>query len=149
MVSTSEQSRSKIYALLYAWRILTRIGRQPYNSEVFSVPLPTTPQALGGTFKKDVKLYFLRGLKEVPDMDSTLDLAQSSGMEVSMAFVLKKCWISSIQLNNVDANSGTTPLTVTATLVPEEIYPFDADAAAISALPPIRQFTFQPGLGLA
>lgn len=110
--------RSKIYSLLYGWRILTRVGRLPYGSEDLSVLLPTGPSPLGPIFKKDVKLYFLQGATD-----------ESGDMSVSMAFIMKKCWISSIQLNNVD-QSSSQPLTITAVIVPEEIYPIDPPITA-------------------
>lgn len=110
---TSKIKRSKIYSLLYGWRILTRVGRLPYGSEDMAVLLPTNPVPLGPIFKKDVKLYFLQGSSD-----------ETGELEVSMAFVMKNCWISSIQLNNVDQASAQ-PLTITAAVIPEEIYPID------------------------
>jgi hypothetical protein len=126
IVKTSKIQRSKIYSLLYGWRILTRVGRLPYNSEDIAIPLPAGPIPVSGVFKKDVKIYFLQGTtKDQSDVDTSLPLGgSSSGLEVSMAFVMKKCWISSLQFNNVD-QSSTQPLTLTAAIIPEEIYPFD------------------------
>lgn len=110
---TSKIKRSKIYSLLYGWRILTRVGRLPYGSEDMAVLLPTDPRPLGTIFKKDIKLYFLQGSSD-----------ETGELEVSMAYAMKRCWISSIQLNNVD-QSSTQPLTITAVVIPEEIYPID------------------------
>jgi hypothetical protein len=127
VTSTSQLNRSKIYSLLYGWRILTRIGRLPYASEDIAVPLPTLPVALGNTFKFDVKLYFLKGVTEdQTDINAGFSVGNTAGMEVSMAYILRKCWISSIQLNGIDQNSGNSPLTVSAVLIPEEIHPFEA-----------------------
>jgi hypothetical protein len=126
IVKTSKIQRSKIYSLLYGWRILTRVGRLPFNSEDIAIPLPASPTPVGTVFMKDVKLYFLQGtVKDQSDIDTSLPLGSAgAGLDVSMAFVLKKCWISSLQFNNVD-QSSTQPLTLTATLIPQEIYPFD------------------------
>jgi hypothetical protein len=124
--TTSKLKRSKIYSLLYGWRILGRIGRLPYNSEDMSVQLPEIPVPLGDTFKKDIKLYFLQGSTKDTSgiVADALNASASAGMEVSMAFVMKKCWISSIQFNGVD-QSTTTPLTISAVIIPEEIFPFN------------------------
>jgi hypothetical protein len=117
--STKSRMRSQIHSLLYGWRILTRIGRTPYASEDMWQPLPDFPLFLGDAFKFDLKIYFLKGAN-VDQIDAT-----SQGMEVSMAFVMKNCWISSLQMNGAEQNSSNVPLTITAAIIPEEIFPFD------------------------
>lgn len=149
---TSKAKRSKIYSLLYGWRILARVGRLPYNSEDISVPLPTTPGPLGALFKKDVTIYFLQGtMQDFSGVDSNeVNNITSAGMDVSMAFVMKKCWISSLQLNGVDQSSSNSPLTLSAVLIPEEIYPIDP-TPSITANIAMRSSAFvrNPGIGLA
>jgi len=147
--STRSKSRSQIHSLLYGWRILTRIGRTPYASEDMWLPLPTFPVFLGDQFKFDLKVYFLKGAN-VDQVDAT-----SQGMEVSMAFIMKNCWISSMQMNGVEQNSSNSPLTITASIIPEEIFPFDPVDFSVSLFSGIngniaqRDSAFIRGGGLA
>lgn len=115
-------ARSKIYDLIYAWRILSRVGRMPYSSADLWAPLPASAisSSLGSTFKFDVKLYLLRGFDGTVDVSQT-DLAGTHF--VASSYILRRCWPSTLQLGPLDQTGSNTIYTMTTALNPEEIYP--------------------------
>jgi len=115
---TDDVRQSAMYQLLSLWRMAARSGRGPMSGEP-SVPL--TPKFLPYPYRFDVPVSFVSGLDldDVREEDlegkitsgiptfnpetgeqssTTLELG---GLEVTARYVLKKAWLSSLQLGDL------------------------------------------------
>ena len=128
--NAAAQAQSSIYMLLYGWRALARVGRGQFSDE--PVPLlPTTPNLSPAlrTYKCDLNLYLLQGVN-TDTTDVTKPSANLTGMAVATRIRLTKCWLSRFKLGELTRGASQV-LTISATLVVEDIVPtgFEADVS--------------------
>jgi hypothetical protein len=133
--AVQSQMNSRIYNLLRCWHQMARVGRQMRTSidDNFQIPLEEVPRSYANFFKFDVVVQLMSGVFSNPfDADnvgasttsSTELLSTTDGFEVTTRVIMKRCWVSALQLGTLDqAQNGW--FTVTATLIPEAITPYD------------------------
>lgn len=120
------QIQSRIYNLLNSWHQLARVGRQMRAStqDGFQLLLDENPRSYATYFKFDAIIQLYSGLiEDTTQLSTESSNSIAEGVEPTSSFNLRKSWVSSIQIGNLDhATNGL--LTVSATLVPEAIVPF-------------------------
>ncbi len=115
----SNMGLSKIYSLLQAWRMLVRTGRSTSTGEQTLV-LNTAKDRPKYSF--DIPVVLLRGLtRDEINVDSN-----DTSIMVSSVYHLKKCWLSSIQLSDLNRDTASIHK-VSATIVPSSVIPIDAN----------------------
>lgn len=121
---TDDIRRSRIYTLLQAWRGLVRAGRGPMSQElVWSVDSSfKLPQ-----FRYDVGVRFMAGVpfntadgKDVSEAILNDASRLTDAVEGSSLYVLKKMWLSGLQLGTASMNKREVQ-TIEATLYADDL----------------------------
>jgi hypothetical protein len=114
--------KSKIYSMLYAWLLLSRAGQQKFGAKTDMSLVDARKRVV---FTADVRVQFHAG--SGPDSNNPPALSRNS------ALTLKRCWISDLQLGDLDYDVGNSLLVVTATLHPAAVVPSPQSGTAIRA----------------
>jgi hypothetical protein len=122
--------RSEIWSLLTLWRMLVRAGRGGFSSEV--VPLldanfkanyafPVNIKFLGGLSLKDAQ-----ALANNPSasFSAASGMNSNSALEISAVYTLENCWLSTMQIGEINYEGGAKVVPITATFYADSITPW-------------------------
>jgi hypothetical protein len=115
-VPTVGRTFPPIHDLLTRWRSRVRMGRGGLSSEEATWISEANNYGAALTFRWDVPVYLLRGLRPDEVSDTALDT-----LPVSVAYTLKNMWLGSFGLSDLDTTATVQGLEVQASFFCEDI----------------------------